>query len=93
MARTTKQPPPKNYEDAERELHAIVEEIEAGEIGLEDSLAKYERGRYLLQFCRSVLERAEQQIELLGKDGAGQLKTEGLTVEPVTMEESPNDGA
>ncbi len=65
--------PPKSYEEAERELHAIVEEIEAGEIGLEESLAKYERGRSLLQYCRDVLERAEKQIELLGKDGEGKL--------------------
>jgi len=65
---------PKNYEEAERELTAILTEIEAGEIGLEDSLTKYERGRFILQYCRSVLERAEQQIELLGKSVDGGLK-------------------
>lgn len=69
-----KQPVPRTYEEAERELNQIVTEIEAGEVGLEDSLLKYERGRFLLQHCRSVLERAEQQIELLSKGADGELK-------------------
>ncbi|HEV7298215.1 MAG TPA: exodeoxyribonuclease VII small subunit [Tepidisphaeraceae bacterium] len=78
---TKKQPVPRTYEEAERELNQIVSDIEAGEIGLEDSLIKYERGRFLLQHCRGVLERAEQQIELLSKGADGELKmtrAEGL---------------
>jgi exodeoxyribonuclease VII small subunit len=72
---------PKTYEEAERELNAIVAEIEAGEVGLEDSLAKYERGRFLLQYCRGVLEQAEKQIELLSKGPNGDLKRDVLPEE------------
>jgi exodeoxyribonuclease VII small subunit len=79
-----KQPVPRTYEEAERELNQIVSDIEAGEIGLEDSLIKYERGRFLLQHCRGVLERAEQQIELLSKGADGELK--------VARAEGLNDG-
>lgn len=79
---------PKNYEEAERELTTILADIEAGEIGLEDSLAKYERGRFLLQYCRGFLERAEQQIELLGKAADGGMKSDRL--KPTSNDEISN---
>jgi len=78
MAKRSTQIPPKSYEDAERELNEIVAEIEAGQIGLEESLLRYERGRYLLQYCRGVLDAAEKQIELLSKGPDGSLKSEPL---------------
>jgi exodeoxyribonuclease VII small subunit len=86
-----KQTPPKSYEDAERELNDIVNEIEAGQIGLEESLAKYERGRFLLQYCRGVLDSAEKQIELLSKGPDGSLKSGPLI--NVTAESLGRDDA
>ena len=77
MARKT-QTPPKSFEDALRELEEILGEIENGELGLEESLVKYERGNFLIQHCRSVLNRAEQQIDLLSKAADG-----GITAEPL----------
>ncbi|HLL88503.1 MAG TPA: exodeoxyribonuclease VII small subunit [Tepidisphaeraceae bacterium] len=93
MAKKSAQTPPKNYEDAERELNDIVAEIEAGEIGLEESLARYERGRFLLQYCRGVLDQAERQIELLSKAPDGGLKSEPLKspADPAPVSESPSD--
>ncbi|HEX4124118.1 MAG TPA: exodeoxyribonuclease VII small subunit [Tepidisphaeraceae bacterium] len=61
------QPPPKNFEDALEELERILGAIEQGQVGLEESLAKYERGTFLIQHCRGVLQAAEKQIELLSK--------------------------
>jgi exodeoxyribonuclease VII small subunit len=61
------QPPPKNFEDALEELEQILGQIEQGQVGLEESLAKYERGTFLIQHCRGVLQSAEKQIELLSK--------------------------
>jgi len=72
MARKN-QTPPKSFEDALAELEQIVAEIEGGEIGLEDSLVKYERGNFLIQHCRGVLGAAEKQIELLSKSADGSL--------------------
>ena len=77
MAKKT-QTAPKNFEDALRELEQILGEIERGEVGLEESLEKYERGNFLIQHCRSVLNRAEQQIDLLSKAADG-----GLTAQPL----------
>ena len=47
--------------------HDISRTLEAGDVPLEESLTRYERGNYLLQFCRQVLGKAEQQIEELTK--------------------------
>ncbi len=74
--------PPKNFEDAIQELETILGEIESGQIGLEESLAKYERGTFLIQHCRTVLSAAEKQIEQITKDAAGNLTTEPLPEEP-----------
>ena len=54
--------PPKNFEEALRELEQILGEIERGEVGLEESLEKYERGNFLIQHCMGVLNTAEKQI-------------------------------
>ena len=70
------QTPPKTFEEALRELEQILSEIEGGEVGLEESLAKYERGTFLIQHCRTVLGAAEKQIELLSKAPDGTLQSE-----------------
>ncbi|MGH7175993.1 MAG: exodeoxyribonuclease VII small subunit [Tepidisphaeraceae bacterium] len=64
------QPAPRNFEDALSELEKILAEIEAGQVGLEESLVKYERGNFLIEYCRGVLSTAEQQIEQIGKQSA-----------------------
>ena len=65
------QTPPKNFEDALTELERVLAEIEKGEVGLEESLAKYERGNFLIQYCRGVLNTAEKQIEQLNQAAEG----------------------
>jgi exodeoxyribonuclease VII small subunit len=69
---------PKNFEEALSELEGIIADIEAGQVGLEESLLRYERGTFLIQHCRGVLSSAEKQIELLSKASDGGLKEEPL---------------
>jgi len=48
-------------------LEAIVDKVEQGEVGLEQSLAEYERGVGLVKRCREILAKAEQRVtELSG---------------------------
>jgi len=75
------QTPPKNFEEALAELEQILADIEGGEIGLEESLVKYERGTFLIQHCRGVLTTAEKQIEVLSKGPEGELQAEPLSEE------------
>jgi exodeoxyribonuclease VII small subunit len=53
------------YESAMTELEAIVSDMEAGRLSLEDSLAAYQRAAELLKFCRTRLEDAQQQVRVL----------------------------
>jgi exodeoxyribonuclease VII small subunit len=76
--RKPNQTPPKSFEDALRELEQILSEIESGNVGLEESLVKYERGNFLIQHCRTVLNGAEKQIELLSKTPEGEIKSEPM---------------
>jgi exodeoxyribonuclease VII small subunit len=76
---------PKSFEDALAELEHILSAMEAGNTPLEESLIKYERGNFLIQYCRTVLGSAEKQIELLSKDAAGQLVS-------TPMNDKPGDG-
>lgn len=51
-------------------LEQIIERIEGGETGLEQSIAEYEKGMSLIKRCREILQRAEQKVEELGKENA-----------------------
>ncbi|MBC7782231.1 MAG: exodeoxyribonuclease VII small subunit [Burkholderiales bacterium] len=62
-----KQTQPKSFEEAVGELERILADMERGDVPLEESLSRYERGNYLLQYCRQVLGKAEQQIDELNK--------------------------
>ena len=59
---TKKQP---TFEEALAQLETLAEQIERGEIGLEESIAKYEQGMKLVAQCRSILNRAEQRVREL----------------------------
>ena len=69
---------PKNFEEALTELEQILHDMESGTVPLEESLAKYERGNFLIQHCRGVLGNAEKQIELLSKSAEGDLEAKVL---------------
>ena len=59
-----------SYEDAVAQVEAIVEKIESGELGLEASVAEYERAAALLKRCREVLKKAELRVTELSKQMA-----------------------
>ncbi|ATE60258.1 exodeoxyribonuclease VII small subunit [Thauera sinica] len=59
---------PKSFEAAVAELEAIVQDMEAGSLSLEDALARYQRGMGLLKFCQETLARADQRVRQLEGD-------------------------
>ncbi|BBP00923.1 exodeoxyribonuclease VII small subunit [Sulfuriferula nivalis] len=56
---------PANFEAATTELERIVADMESGQLTLEQSLASYQRGAELLQFCQTALNAAQQQVQIL----------------------------
>lgn len=69
---------PATFEAALAELETIAQAMESGKLGLEESLAAYQRGIILLEHCRSALAAAEQKIQVLE---AGQLRDLAATPE------------
>lgn len=62
----------KTFETALARLENITRELEAGELGLEQSLKKFEEGIALAEFCNRKLEEARTRVELLLVQDGGQ---------------------
>lgn len=56
-----------SFEESIKRLKTIVDQIEQGEISLQDSLEQYEQGMALIKQCRTILQTAEKRIEKLSK--------------------------
>ena len=65
------------FEDALKKLEKIVDDLEDGNIPLDESLEKYEEGIKLSKMCAKKLEVAKKKVEILLKseDGSVELKT------------------
>ncbi|MGE5215703.1 MAG: exodeoxyribonuclease VII small subunit [Chloroflexota bacterium] len=72
MAR--KDPSNKKFETALEELEQVVEQLESGELNLEDALAAFEKGVGLVKICNQKLNEVEKKIEVLIKDKEGKLQ-------------------
>ena len=68
------------FEDALQRLERIVDQLEAGNLALEESLKVFEEGVGLARHCARYLDEAEKRIELLTRDESGTLKTEPFPV-------------
>lgn len=54
-----------SFEELLAELEALVERMESGDLGLEESLGVFERGIALTRTCQQALQAAEQKVEIL----------------------------
>ena len=58
---------PASYEAAVQELENLVAQLETGQAPLEQLLADYQRGIFLLGYCRDKLQAVDDQIKLLAE--------------------------
>lgn len=65
----------KTFESALKRLEKITEELESGELSLENSLKKFDEGVQLADFCNTQLSEAKAKVEILIQKN-GQLKPE-----------------
>ena len=70
------------FEDHLAALERIVEELEGGELSLDDQLGRLEDGVKRIKTCSEFLDKAEEQVRILKRDAAG-----ALTEEPFESEE------
>ena len=52
-----------SFEDALRELEAIVMSLERGDVSLDDAISAFERGTTLKAHCQKRLEEARMKVE------------------------------
>ena len=71
-----------SFEQAMKELETVVDQLERGDVPLDESISLYERGAALKKRCEDELKRAEEKVAAitLNADGAptGTKPVEGL---------------
>ncbi len=71
------------FEDALKKLEKIVEDLEKGDLSLDEALKKYQEGVELSRACNQRLDNAKKKIEVLTKNKKGDFElrpfTEGET--------------
>ena len=52
-----------SFEEAMRELEAVVAKLDRGDVALEESITLYERGAALKARCEAVLKAAQEKVD------------------------------
>ena len=63
-----------DFEEALDQLEELVEDMENGDLSLEESLKAFEQGIKLTRECQSALTQAEQKVQMLIEEN-GKLKS------------------
>lgn len=66
----------KSFEEALGELETIVQELEKGELSLEESIVRFQKGVELSAFCSKKLDETEKKISILIEKENGELAEE-----------------
>ena len=83
-----KDPQESKFEEAIADLEQVVEQLESGDLSLEDALAAFEKGVGLVRYCNLKLSEVEKKVELLVKDKQGQLQLQAFGNGPAADSES-----
>ena len=63
---------PLDLEKSLEALEALIEELERGDLPLEQAMQKFEQGIKLTRSCQAALKDAEQRVEILLKSAGGE---------------------
>ncbi len=62
------------FEEAIQRLEKVVEQLENGDVPLEQAIQLFEEGMMLAKQCNQTLKQAEQQVEVLMKENGEWIK-------------------
>lgn len=71
----------KNFEEQIAELEKIINDLENGDLNLDDSVVKFEEGMKIAKECNKMLENAEKKITILLNDENGEVKEKTFKTE------------
>lgn len=77
------------FESSLKELDKIVRNLEEGDLSLEESLKLFEDGVKLSRECQERLNQAERRIEILMKDGDGNLTLQAIEPDDLREDRQP----
>jgi exodeoxyribonuclease VII small subunit len=80
-----------NFETAMERLEKIVEQMESGKLPLEDVIVRYEEGMKLVKICQERLAAAEQKIDIITRNNAGQPVVKPFEAPPPEEPESEKE--
>lgn len=64
-----------DFEQSLSQLETLVTALESGDMSLEDSLKAFESGIKITRECQEALQEAEQRVEILNRNRAGELQS------------------
>ena len=68
----------KKFEDYLAQVEKVAQQLEEGNLGIEESLAKYEVGIKALRKCYEILETMQKKVEVLVKEKNGSIRVQPL---------------
>ncbi len=89
MSETMRMPEELSFGEGIQELEGIVAALEGGQLELEDSLTRYERGVALLRALQSKLADAQQKVTML----IGELETETAEMDALATQADGADSS
>jgi exodeoxyribonuclease VII small subunit len=66
------------FEESLKKLEKIVEDLEKGDLSLDEALKKYQEGIELARLCAQRLENAKKKIDVLVKNKKGEFELKPL---------------
>ena len=70
-----------SFEEGMEKLEQIANELEKGDLNLDESVKKFEEGMKISKQCSDMLQDAEKKITMLIKNSDGELKEENFIQE------------
>lgn len=77
------------FESAMKHLEGIVQDLEKGELTLDEAMKKFQEGMKLSRFCSHKLDETEKKVSILLKDEEGKIREEPFLPE---SDEDDNTG-
>jgi len=79
------------FEEALKRLEKIVQDLEDGDLPLDEACEKYEEGIRLSRTCAKKLEMAKKKIEILLKNEDGSVELKEFNERKAREEEGPQE--
>lgn len=70
-----------NFELALKRLETVVSKMQGSDLSLDESMALFQEGSYLVNICREKLEKAEQEVKILLQNKNGEVVEEDFLTE------------